>query len=294
MENIFKDVISNPQNILNLSIIILKGRSFKELHSGEKDIIVRMLESLDYFSESNLPEKSLYKMAESLRFHQLPASFQLIAPKDEFKFFYMLIKGEVEVFSSDTHGGYIKLKTLKSGNCFGHNEIINGFKNRCKYSCLTECVIYVVEQEEFHFIVNNVEIKKSIKFSDLLLNIEPFNKFSVKFLQKIYKFCEKKNYSFNNVIYNENDPVDGLYIIQSGKFQLKRKSEAYKKDSVRELNNNISLLKREATILNEALKGTINTNSDYYQQTISQIDNEKYKEDVEGATFHNRFEVRIV
>ena len=58
---------------------------------------------------------------------------------------------------------------------------------------------------------------------DFFSNLKIFNSLSNNAIRDIYYNCELKEYSRNNIIYQQEDPSSFVYIIQSGEFKVKKK-----------------------------------------------------------------------
>ena len=138
-------------------------------------------------------------------------------------------------------------------------EEIKTDKNRCflgkSYKCISNCY-YAMFDSLFYInnILRNSEIFKR-KFIETINNFKIFSNFSNHYI-KLFLNYDEKYYSQNEIVYKENDKVNGIYIILEGEFQLYKKIKPKSlKNIIKKNNEEINNLKKKSQLFHRIIFG---------------------------------------
>lgn len=151
--------------------------------------------------------------------------------------------------------GNIKKRNLFKGMRKEQAKKNSGKYLYCVYHCLSNCLFAEMDRHVYmKYLVSSASdlydrfIEKISKFSFLgKLSDYQYNKLFLNYVEK--------KYGSHEIIYNEGDTVDGIYLIMKGKCQiLKKKNNNLILDQIKNTNNNIIWNNNFLTITDDDIK----------------------------------------
>ena len=99
-----------------------------------------------------------------------PADAAVINNNDEGDHYYVITRGEVEVFQLDDRGEKVQLRVLKSGDHFGEIALLKGIPRTANVRTLTPCDLLVFTREEFLLLIqHNAHLRDSFEHEAIFL-----------------------------------------------------------------------------------------------------------------------------
>lgn len=178
----------------------------------EKDKIIKYISELFLFKieDNDLNIKNIEKIIHEFKYKTYEAKQIIFNEGDESKLFYIIIKGQCELYSKD----YNRVIQLKPFSCFGELALIKEDSVRTySVKALLTCTCLVLSQKEYKMIkekylspnkpsASNInEIKKIIN------NIDIFNYLDEEDKENIYDFCSLKTFQKGEMNIQVNDNI---------------------------------------------------------------------------------------
>jgi putative ABC transport system ATP-binding protein len=120
-------IVTHDNRILDVAdriINMVDGRIVSNVLVQESVSLCLFLSKCDVFAGLNVD--ALTKIAEKMSFERFPAGTVIIRQGDEGDKFYVLRRGQVDVYIDDQTGGRQFIQTLKEGDFFGERALLSG------------------------------------------------------------------------------------------------------------------------------------------------------------------------
>lgn len=113
--------------------------------------------------------------------------------------------------------------SLEEGKMFGEEYFYHEIKySNCILECDSECIIGELDKEDYEKIYKRVNVIERSNIAGFIVNLKIFSS-SKFFLPKLLRCLIKRNYSKNEIIFNQNDTFRGFYVVRKGKINLSLK-----------------------------------------------------------------------
>ena len=159
----------------------------------------------------------------------------------------------------------VYLNNEKEHNCYillkgETNEVVNIEKNRTVlgkcYKCESNCFFGVFDSL---FYLNNILTNSDVMINDFIEKIKKFKFFSNIFTNhynKLFLNYDEEVFYKNEIVYRENDKINGIYLILEGEFQLYRKGrEKSLKNKIKNNNEEINKLRAQSQLFHKIIFG---------------------------------------
>ena len=122
---------------------------------------------------------------------------------------------------------FVEFCKLHPGKAFGEQALLknNDLALRAAtIKCTKDCHFAVMSKEDFQNILKNKIKKSKLDQMEVLQSLPFFRVWTKTQLLKLVNFIiEPKQYVKNQIVYNEGDISDSIYIIRQGEFEVSRK-----------------------------------------------------------------------
>ena len=262
-----------------------------------------------------LSEESLRKLIDIYRTHKFDIS--LIKHKEDIRDIINILL-EIPFFAEiKKTKGYITLKSIvhnmdikiipKNTIVFLNNEkehkcyiLLHGItkeetttgKNRsylgksCK--CITNCIFGVLDSI---FYINNILTDGNIlrkNFIEKIKNFKIFSNIFTNHYKRLFLNYDEEIFGKNEIVYRENDKINGVYLILDGEFQLYKKGKQITlKDKIKKNNEKINKLKEKSDLFHRILFGDGPHILPNKQKIINDIRNDSQKNNIKTLFYKN-------
>lgn len=240
-----------------------------ELDDYEQPKEVKTLMDLEFFKmiQNFLGEKGVNKHTKNMRLGSFRRNQYIIKPEKNSEIVYVIMRGEVDV--TDTLTG--EIETISEGFAFGDLRYKGrGLKHNIAQA-MTDCMIYLIDKEDYFILIQEIEIEKINRFSFYLRSFEVFQSVHKSILEKIYSQKSDMNFLKNEVVFREGDDAHGIYFIHKGEFLVTKKGYG-EQNKLREVERQVDILKKENELLLAGLIGKYNTKSSFFKQASSNLE----------------------
>ena len=160
--------------------------------------------------------------------------------QDEFVFkegedsdtFYIIKSGQAFVSKQVAEGNEVPLGILKEGQCFGEIGLLEEMDRTASVKALGELELFQLKKEGFGDLLERSDafsiLLKKISRNRLLKQTSIFKQLSDLGLLAVQELMFEKDFEANEVVFEENDPPDALYIIAKGSAQITRRTKSGK------------------------------------------------------------------
>ncbi|KAL4480302.1 hypothetical protein ABPG74_020818 [Tetrahymena malaccensis] len=204
-----EEIIKDVRGILKKPIL---NRTQEDIH-----FLYFYFQKLEFFNEI-LETYDKWTVLSCLKLLSLVAFMpnQVVFQRDEIpKHFWVLLNGDAIV--TDQSSLIDRDKVFKVGESAGNFE---DQMMQFTLKAVLKCEFAVLKKEQYEFIVQKRDENEFKRILKLLKNTAMFEDFQIVILKKNISCFEKKVYNYNSIVYDENQPVDGIYIIDSGQFSV--------------------------------------------------------------------------
>lgn len=115
------------------------------------------------------------------------------------------------------------VSTLDKGASFGELALVKDQPRAASIRCLTECHFATLDKKDYMTILGNITLKKIDALTAFLQNLPVFKSCMNKTVQRLSYYFKPVKYIRNQLVYDQGDPSDYVYIVKSGEFKLGRK-----------------------------------------------------------------------
>ena len=92
--------------------------------------------------------------------------------------------------------------------------------------CKTDCVLATLDKKNYNIIEGNARKRKRNEEINFLKNFRIFRQLTKAKLSQILLIMQEKTFTRNYIIFNEGDPISGVYFIKQGEFEISKKSKS--------------------------------------------------------------------
>ncbi|KRX05679.1 Cyclic nucleotide-binding protein [Pseudocohnilembus persalinus] len=158
------------------------------------------------------------------------------------------------------------VKILEEGDFFGEQAFISNKKRLATIVCETSCHFAVLSKIHFKDILLKAEEKKFMQELSFLTTKYIFKDWNFSILKALYLQFTEKQCHMNQIIFQEGDQCDYIYIIKQGDFVIKKKSYNQEFEEAK------SLFYENDLLSNKKLKPNYQKPANLKLQLISAID----------------------
>ncbi|CAI2385553.1 unnamed protein product [Moneuplotes crassus] len=127
---------------------------------------------------------------------------------------------KLEEFGKTVYKKLINVSELSPGASFGELALINSKPRAATIECMdSPTELMTLNKEDYN---NILGAKQKAEFKQNLAILRQFSLFKVftdRKLEKVWQYCEPKEYVKNMVVYSSGDKVEGFYLLIEGTFQ---------------------------------------------------------------------------
>jgi len=113
-----------------------------------------------------------------------------------------------------------EVKTLSAGSSFGELALIDSKKRAATIICKEDCDFAVLNKDDFKAILKEKEIQKLYTEVDYLASLPIFQTWSYHALKKLFYNSRVEKYKRGQVLYEEDDLPQKMYIVKSGSLKV--------------------------------------------------------------------------
>jgi cAMP-dependent protein kinase regulator len=181
----------------------------KEFTPEEEATLKNMLST--HFLFANFDDKMISLIVDDLIEFNLDKDRVLYEEGDDGHYFYLVMKGELEVLEGDE-----RKKIIGEGECLGELALLHKSKRTATVRAVTDCILFVLEGTIFREIkkrLNNDKINETLQIIDkirLLQYLEPMQKYNIACL------IVSNHYSKGQKIIKRGEEGDRMYIVKEG------------------------------------------------------------------------------
>ncbi|MBI5055466.1 MAG: cyclic nucleotide-binding domain-containing protein [Nitrospirae bacterium] len=188
-----------------------------------------ILKLYSYFS--HLSDGALGALSLKLEIVELPEGAVIIREGSPADSFYLVEKGEVEVFKSTKWGQEARITSLKCGEGFGEMALLTCSPRFTSVTAKTDVKLYKLYKKDFDEIVqidsaiSCIMGTKAHAYSEYN-KIKTLQPFALLEPEKMFALSDKfveKNYAFGEDIIREGEVGDAYYVVKSGKVAVIKK-----------------------------------------------------------------------
>jgi CRP-like cAMP-binding protein len=128
---------------------------------------------------------------------------------------------EIEIEVEDLN----EVKVLYAGSSFGELALLSERPRSATIEALERSSFLVLNKHNFTIILGEIAEKRLNTMTKFLYEMAYFNTRSKSALIKLAYFFQTKKYSKSQVIFRENDCVDGVYFIKEGEVTITKRSK---------------------------------------------------------------------
>lgn len=178
----------------------------------------------DFFIKYGLNESDAEAVAEKFTACYFPAYQTIIQQGDFAESFYFIGSGRVIVLYRDALGKEVIQNIHGPGNFVGEIGLLQGTPRSATVKSLTDCTLYRLEKKDFHQLLENnkgfAALLDKIRIDRLLGLIPAFRSLGQNDLEKIRSITKTIEYSSNELICQEQDKAENLFLIIRGHCNL--------------------------------------------------------------------------
>ncbi|EAR93550.1 cyclic nucleotide-binding domain protein (macronuclear) [Tetrahymena thermophila SB210] len=204
-----EEIVKDVRGILKKPIL---NRTQEDIH-----FLYFYFQKLEFFNEI-LETYDKWTVLSCLKLLSLVSFMpnQIIFQRDEIpKHFWVLLSGDAVV--TDKSSLIDRERVFKVGESAGNFE---DQMMQFTLKAVLKCEFAVLKKDQYEFIVQKRDENEFKRVLKLLKNTAMFEDFQIVILKKNINCFEKKIYNYNSIVYDENQPIDGIYIIDSGQFSV--------------------------------------------------------------------------
>ena len=184
--------------------------------------------SIDFLLFKNLSPEELAGVYKKLRSVKIPRGVKICREGDTGDSIFIIAQGEAEVTKKNQKGEERLLATLKPGQFFGEFGYFAGGSRSASVEAVTDLELLEISKQDMDEVVSKYPQIKEImtefykqRVLDNLLVLSPLTAvFSAEDRKKLIDRFELKELASGQVIVNEGDPGDAMFLIKSGKAEV--------------------------------------------------------------------------
>ncbi|KAL4476521.1 hypothetical protein ABPG74_010254 [Tetrahymena malaccensis] len=236
-----KSVLQKIKNITNASEVdqsdlkeilfaILENYPEGQRNPKHLNLISQALLTIDFFKklQDARGEDSIKLCAIFLKYEKHQSNTDIIVHGERGDKFYIILQGICEIYVPNSQGQFVKVGELKAGQSFGELALINDSPRRATIKAQTDCDLAILSKKDYIKIIADMEereIKKKIQF---LEGLPLFNQIHRRSLHEYIYYFKIVNYKWKDIVYQQGEDPQYVYIIKSGEFILQKFSRQEK------------------------------------------------------------------
>ncbi|EAR88262.2 cyclic nucleotide-binding domain protein (macronuclear) [Tetrahymena thermophila SB210] len=236
-----KSVLQKIKNITNASEVdqadlkeilfaILENYPEGQRNPKHLSLISQALLTIDFFKklQDARGEDSIKLCAMLLKYEKHQFDTDVIVHGERGDKFYIILQGICEIYVPNSQGQFVKVGELKAGQSFGELALINDSPRRATIKAQTDCDLAILSKKDYIKIIADMEereIKKKIQF---LEGLPLFNQIHRRSLHEYIYYFKIVNYKWKDIVYQQGEDPQYVYIIKSGEFILQKFSRQEK------------------------------------------------------------------
>jgi CRP-like cAMP-binding protein len=271
MNEINENKMPRYNSTRKVSLNLVNRRSFMDTDRNGNE--VKTLNDLEFFKmiKEYLGDKGLTKHMKTMRLGSFRRDQIIVKANRQIDTVFVILKGEVDQTDLTTD----ITVTLYEGQSFGGLT----WKNKKEFSpfkvqAMTDCMIYLIDMEDYYDLMQEIEIEKVNRFTSYLRAFEVFQTIQKSSLEKIYSLKSDITFHKNQVVFREGEDLDGIYFIHKGEFLVTKKVSGVI-DKLRDVEREVEILKKENELLLGGLIGKYNTKSTFFKKTQSHLESQR-------------------
>lgn len=213
--------------------------------SRDLDLIKNCLKS--HFLFKFLPDDIIYELTTNMKLYKLKPGSNVFEQDKPGSTFFIIKKGKVEISVDNS-----VREVLEQGKGFGEVALIQEIKRNSTAKCLSDTELWGLSREKYRAKLSIHQKKQYEENKEFIRSIPLFNLLKDKDIDSLIDVLALHTFNQCEIIVNEGDPGDLLYIIKSGNVGCYIKGEEVRKQSTGDFFGEQALLydtKRTATVI---------------------------------------------
>ena len=194
-----------------------------------KEPLYQSLKKYSYFA--HLSDAALDALSGKLYSAEFPEGTKIIKEGTPAEYFYLISKGEVEIFKETRWGQTANINVLGPGKGFGEMALITSSPRYCSIRAKTDVSLLKLHKKDFEEIVNmdsifskmSGKMTESYLFFNKLKTLQPFALLAPEKMDALTDKLIEKKYDSGERIIVAGEMGDTYYIIKSGKVAVFKK-----------------------------------------------------------------------
>ncbi|CAG9333735.1 unnamed protein product [Blepharisma stoltei] len=163
-----------------------------------------------------------YSCCKYLNFEFHPAGSVIIKQGEPGSKFYILIEGSANVIRENDDGSMNLIAEIGDGESFGERSLLLGTKRAATVIAVEDCSLGVLVASDYKKILESFMEDRYNVLIEMLRHLPMFKDQSLNYLQRFTYYFKSKKVKKRQIIFQEGDPADKVYLIQDGEFSLFR------------------------------------------------------------------------
>jgi CRP-like cAMP-binding protein len=186
-----------------------------EIDNISKKLIYKALSKNPIFKD--LEEKDIEMFYQKFRMCVVEKDEYIFKQNDPGSLFFIINSGMVDVICNG-----IKKKTLKKEDSFGHWALISDLIRRASIKTITKSTFWVISRANFFKVSKRIFSKSYDQTRKILLSLGFLSKIPEKNKDSLAKIAVLHKFSNSDIIIDEGDTENLLYILKSGCVMFKK------------------------------------------------------------------------
>jgi cAMP-dependent protein kinase regulator len=172
-------------------------------------------------------DQELDNIANHLKQERFPAGEVVIREGEEGDIFYILERGKVSVWRIDERQVEQKIDELGPGQYFGEVALVSNAPRNATVRADTPLTALTLDYGDFNQCVRqyvnlSYQVNENVRYSWLLRGMPIFDELSSQDLDQLAAWLEPESVGAGEILFNEGDPGDKFYIVESGEVVISR------------------------------------------------------------------------
>lgn len=198
----------------------------QEIPSGEE--VVSFLREIPLFA--HLEDDKLEKLCGYMRLVKFGSQETPILQGEKGDAFFILVSGMVAVEVEDEYGRTQIVDTLTTGHSFGEIALIDNVPRTATVRTITPVSCFVLDRRHFlkfarDWAGGKDKITDIIRTSRLLMGSPLFSHLPPSQMRILISRFERKTYDAGAVVFRQDEPAEGMYLIREGKIEVRREEK---------------------------------------------------------------------
>jgi len=218
------------QDLIKLAIHVVQKP--KELRGATDDLVLsRCVQVIPFFKE--VETKLLEKMARTFTYIPLKARETVFNIGEIGTSFWIILKGSVEIIENKLENGdrvpeNPKIQTAVSA--FGEKVLTEKRIRTFTAICREACDLIVLDRAHYQEIMQEEIDRKLNEERNFLSTLPCLKGWTFKSVGELHERIPVRTFKRGNIVYNEDDEPDKMYIIKNGSFKVMKEIEIVRGD----------------------------------------------------------------